>query len=264
MIDVDETSFFAVVLVAMIAATSVALLPRGLAPPVVVLELLLGIVIGPQVLDLAQVDDFIQFFSNLGLGMLFFFAGYEIDFQRIRGKPLRLGAWGWLLSLALAYVLGGLLALAGVVLSLVFVGSAMATTAIGTLIPILSDAGEMKTKFGKYLLGAGAIGEFGPILLITLVFSTKSAATNALILIAFVLLAVLAGIVAVRSIGRGWDLIERTLETSSQLAVRVAVLVVFALAALAGEMGLDILLGGFVAGVILRLALRGPGGHTAQ
>ena len=66
-----------------------------------------------------------------------------------------------------------------------------------------------------------------------------------------------AGILAVKGVGHGWDVFERTLETSSQLAVRMAVLVVFALAALAASLGLDLLLGGFVAGVILRLALRG-------
>ncbi len=190
--------------------------------------------------------------------MLFFFAGYEIDFERIRGEPLRLGALGWLLSLVLAYAIGGVLAAMGIVLSLLFVGSAMATTAIGTLIPILSDAGELKSRFGTYMLGAGAMGEFGPILLITLVFSTtKSELTNALILVAFVVVAVLAGVVAVRSMGRGWEVLEQTLETSSQLAIRVTVVIVFALAALASQLGLDLLLGGFVAGIILRLALRG-------
>ena len=80
------------------------------------------------------------------------------------------------MSLVLAYSLGGLLALTGLVLSLLFTGSALATTAIGTLIPVLSDAGELRTRFGTYLLAAGAVGEFGPILLITLVFSTKGAA----------------------------------------------------------------------------------------
>ena len=86
-------------------------------------------------------------------------------------------------------------------LSLVFAGSAMATTAIGTLIPILSDAGELRTRFGTYLLAAGAVGEFGPILLITLVFSTQSALSNALILLAFVAIAVVVAIVAVRGAG---------------------------------------------------------------
>ena len=139
MIDVDTSSFFAIVLVAAVAAITVAIVPKRYAPPVVVLELFMGIVIGPQVLDLAHSDNFIEFFSNLGLGMLFYFAGYEIDFERIKGRPMKLGAWGWLLSVALAYGIGGILAAAGIVVSFLYTGSAMATTAIGTLIPILRD-----------------------------------------------------------------------------------------------------------------------------
>jgi Kef-type K+ transport system membrane component KefB len=253
MVTVDSESFLAIVVVAALAALAAGLLARWLVIPVVVL----GIAIGPEVLDIAQPDDFIDFFSNLGLGMLFFFAGYEIEFDRIRGEPLKLAALGWLVSLVLAYSLGGLLALAGIVLSLLFTGSALATTAIGTLIPILRDAGELRTRFGTYLLGAGAMGEFGPILLITIVFSTKSPLSSAAILIAFVVVAVLGGLIAVRSMVRGWDLFERTLETSGQLAIRMAVVIVFALAALAASLGLDLLLGGFVAGIILRLALQG-------
>ena len=182
MIGIDSESFLAVVVAAALAAFVAGLVSTRLPLPVVVLEIMLGIVIGPDVLGLADPDAFLDFFSNLGLGMLFFFAGYEIDFERIRGSPLRLGVLGWLLSLVLAYSLGGLLTLTGLVLSLLFTGSALATTAIGTLIPVLSDAGELRTRFGTYLLAAGAVGEFGPILLITLVFSTKGAATNALIL----------------------------------------------------------------------------------
>ena len=257
MISVDSESFLTVVVVGAMAAFAAGLIAPRLAVPVVVLEIVLGIVVGPELLGLAKPDDFLEFFSSLGLGMLFFFAGYEIDFERIRGSPLKLAAIGWLISLALAYSLGGLLALTGLVLSLVFTGSALATTAIGTLIPILSDAGELRTRFGSYLLAAGAMGEFGPILLITFVFSTQSATDNALILSVFILVAVLAAVVGVRGVGRHWGLFERTLETSSQLAIRVAVVAIFALATLAASLGLDLLLGGFVAGVIVRVALKG-------
>jgi len=257
MIEVDSGSFLTVVVVAALAAFVAGLMSARLPLPVVVLEIVFGIVVGPELLGLAESDDFLAFFSNLGLGMLFFFAGYEIDFERIRGSPLRLAALGWVFSLVLAYGLGGLLELSGLVLSLLFTGSALATTAIGTLIPILSDAGELRTRFGTYLLGAGAMGEFGPILLVTLVFSTKGAAENAVILLAFVVVAVAAAVFAVRGVGRGWELLERTLETSGQLAIRVAVVTVFALGALAASLGLDLLLGGFVAGVIARIALKG-------
>jgi Kef-type K+ transport system membrane component KefB len=254
---VDAGSFLAIVATAAIAGTLAAVAgARGVFVPVVVVELALGVLIGPQLLDLADVNSFTEFFADLGLGMLFFFAGYEIDIGRIRGEPLRLAVVGWLLSLVIAYSLGGVLAAAGVVVSLVYVGSALATTAIGTLIPVLSDTGEMRTDFGRYLLAAGAVGEFGPILLLTLVLSTQSALHNALILIAFVALAVIVAVLAVRSAGHTIPLFERTIETSSQLAVRWIVVLVFALALLAADLGLDLLLGGFAAGLITRQALQ--------
>jgi Kef-type K+ transport system membrane component KefB len=188
--------------------------------------------------------------------MLFFFAGYEIDLRRIVGLPLRLAVLGWAFSLVLAYAIGGLLAAAGIVLSLVYTGSAIATTAIGTLIPILSDSGELKTRFGTFLLAAGAVGEFGPILLLTLILSTGSAIHHAAILIAFVALAIGVALIAVRSSSRSIPLFERTLEKSSQLAVRWIVVLVFALVLVASELGLDLLLGGFAAGVITRQVLK--------
>jgi Kef-type K+ transport system membrane component KefB len=257
MIDVDTQSFFVIVTIAALAAVTVAVVPRHLAPPVVVIELILGIVVGPEVLGLAETDEFVDFFSSLGLGMLFFFAGYEIDFERIRGLPLKLGLVGWLLSIGLAYAIGGALAAAGIVLSFLFTGSAMATTAIGTLIPILRDAGELKTRFGTYLLAAGGAGEFGPILLVTLVLSTKQPLHEAAILVSFVALALVLALASVRLAWRGWPALERTFEASSQLAVRITVVLVFGLVLLAGELGLDVLLGGFVAGMIVRLALKG-------
>jgi Kef-type K+ transport system membrane component KefB len=255
--EIDSTSVLVIVAAAALAGVLTMLAAPRLVVPVVVLELLLGILIGPDVIDIAKVDPTTDFLSNLGLGMLFFFAGYEIDVERIRGRPLDLGVLGWLFSLALAYGIGGLLAAGGIVLSYLYTGSAMATTAMGTLIPILRDAGDLRTRWGTYMLGAGAMGEFGPILLVTLILSTGHPLNEALLLIGFVVLAVLTGVVAVRSAVRGWPLLERTLESSSQLAVRLAVLLIFGLVALASELGLDLLLGGFMAGLITRQALRG-------
>jgi Kef-type K+ transport system membrane component KefB len=253
---IDTTSFLVIVFTAALAGTIVVAAAPRIAVPVVVVELILGIVIGPHCADIAQVDKFTDFFGNLGLGMLFFFAGYEIDFERIRGRALDLAMVGWGMSLAIAFGLGGLLAAAGVVVSLLYTGAALATTAIGTLIPILRDAGELRTRFGTYLLAAGAVGEFGPVLLITLVLSTTHPADEAAVLLGFIVLAVITGVFAVRSVGRGWPLLERTFESSSQLPVRLTVVLVFAMLTLATHLGLDLLLGGFVAGLITRQALR--------
>lgn len=252
---VDPGTFLAIAAVATLAGTvSVVVTERLFVMPVVVVELLLGVAIGPKALGL-HVNEFVDFFSALGLGLLFFFAGYEIDLQRIRGEPLRLAALGWALSLALAYAIGGVLVAAGVVLSLLYTGSAMSTTALGTLLPVLSDSGELRTRFGAYLLAAGAVGELGPVLLLTLILSAQSTVHNALLLVLFVALAVGVAVFAVRSSQRTLPMFERTLERSSQLAVRWIVLLVFALAMLAFELGLDLLLGGFAAGVITRQVL---------
>jgi Kef-type K+ transport system membrane component KefB len=202
----------------------------------VVAELLLGVVIGPQALGV-QTSSFIVFVSNLGLGMLFYFAGYEIDLKRVAGTPLRLAALGWALSLALAYSIGGVRAAAGVGLS-------------------RRDTGELRTRFGTYLLAAGALGEFGPILLLTLVLTTQRPLHNALILLAFVALAIGVALVTTRSAHRTVPLLERTLDKSSQLAVRWIVVLVFALAFAAAKLGLDLLLGGFAAGMITRQVLK--------
>jgi len=257
LIHVDAESFFVIVLSAAVAAATVAFVPGRFVPPVVVVELGLGILVGPHVLSIAGEDEFIEFFSNLGLGMLFFFAGYEIDFERIKGEPLKLGAWGWGLSIVIAHIFGAVLEAVGLVLSALYTSTAMATTAIGTLIPILRDSGELRTRFGTYLLAAGGVGEFGPILLVTLFLSTEKPLHEAGILVAFVALAVALALVSIRLAWRGWEALERTFEASSQLAVRVTVVLIFGLVLLAGKLGLDVLLGGFVAGMIVRLALKG-------
>jgi Kef-type K+ transport system membrane component KefB len=254
-LNVDATAFLVIVLVAALAAVFVASVARWLLVPVVVVELLLGIVVGPQVLDWAKVDPFTTFFSNLGLGMLFFFAGYEIDFDRIKGIPLRLAAIGWIGSLLLAHAIALILWAAGLIDAPVYVAAAMSTTAIGTLIPILRDADELRTPFGTFLLAAGAIGEFGPILLMTVFLSTDQPLKQTIILLAFVVVALGAGLLAVRSASRRWEVIDRTLESSSQLAIRLVVLLVIALVALAYSLGLDLLLGGFMAGLIVRQAV---------
>jgi len=253
--EIDATSFLVIVAFAAVAGVAATAAAPRLVIPVVVVELLLGIAIGPQLLDIAKVDSFTTFFGNLGLGMLFFFAGYEIDLERIRGRPLELGVLGWLISLVVAYAISGGLEAAGIVLSFLYTGTALATTAIGTLIPILRDEGEMRTRFGAFLLAAGAAGEFGPILLLTVVLSTTHPLEEALVLIAFVVLAVLVAVLTVRTMWRGWPALQRTIESSSQLAVRLAVVLVFSLVALASHLGLDLLIGGFVAGLITRAAL---------
>ena len=255
-ITVSPDPFLAIMAASAIAGTIAAVVRFGSAAiPAVVLELVFGILIGPQVLGL-KVTVPISFVADLGLGLLFFFAGYELDLRRTAGAPLRLGLAGWAMSLVIAYTVGAILAATGIVLSLLYTGSALVTTAIGTLLPILSDADELRTRLGTYLLAAGSVGELGPVLLLTLFLSAQGTVHNALILLAFVAVAVGVALLTLRVSKRTLPLLNRTLEHSSQLAVRWTLVLVFALAWLAYRLGLDLLLGGFAAGMITRQLLR--------
>ena len=241
-----------VVAIGALAGTiSVLVGERGILVPAVALELVAGILIGPEVAGL-HTTVALDFMSSLGLGLLFFFAGYEIDFARLKGQPLKLAVLGWLLSLAIAYTVGGALAWAGIIVSLLYTGSALATTAIGTLIPILSDSGTLKTRLGTNLLAAGAIGEFGPILLLSILLTRESRVREAITLTVFIAIAVVAAVIAARSRNVAVPVLERSVERSSQIAVRWFFLLVTALVLMAAYMGLDLLLGGFAAGIIAR------------
>jgi Kef-type K+ transport system membrane component KefB len=257
----DTGSFLVVLTVAALAPLIAAAAGRataGVIVPIVVVELVLGAVVGPHGFGAAHLDSTLNFLATLGLGFLFFFAGYEIDFPELRGWPFRLALIGWAISLLLAYSFAGLLAAGGVVISGLLTGSAMSTTAIGTVLPVLRDTGQLSGRFGPSIMGAGAVGELGPVLIVTLLLSTQSdTVSHALLLVAFMLLAILAAVASAGAVKRTWKFLARSLTTSGQEPVRLTTLLVFALVVLASKLGLDLILGAFAAGMIVRLVLRG-------
>jgi Kef-type K+ transport system membrane component KefB len=187
------------------------------------------------------------------LAFLFFLAGFEIDLEQIRGRPLNLGVVGWLLSLVLAFVLAGTLHLVGITQSPLYVALAVATTAVGTLLPMLHDAGEIDTAFGRYVLAAGAIGEFGPIVLIALLLDQqRKPVISGLVLNGFVVL-VVAGVLVVRrwQPARVHRLVKETMHSSAQLAIRLSIVILALFVFAAVQFGLEFLLGAFAAGVVI-------------
>lgn len=234
--------------------------PLRLGLPLVVLELLFGILIGPQVLDLVAAEGAIPTLSALGLSFLFFLAGMELDFSTLRGAPLRLGALGWLLSLGLALAAAHGLAAAGIITDPLLIAVALSATAIGTLLPILRDAKAIDSAFGRFVLGAGAIGEFGPIILFSLISAGDAGvAQRSALLLTFVFIALASAGLALRlRPPRVVDLLSRTLHSTSQLPVRVSILLLGAMVVLADVFGLNLLLGAFAAGAVVGLVARGP------
>lgn len=248
-------TFLVVLLVAAIAPVIsgvVGIRLRAVILPVVVVELLLGIVIGPHVLNLASMNDFLTAFGQLGLAFLFFFAGYEIRLEKLRGAPLKLALWGWGLSLALAYTLSGGLEASGWIVSGLLTGSALATTAIGTLIPVLADEGQLEGRFGRHVLASGAVGELGPILIVTVLLGSSTGEAHQIaLLIVFVAVAAMAGLLSTGIFTRWFNFIYDRIEQSGQLPIRLTVLLLFTLVIIAGDLGMDVILGAFAAGLIM-------------
>jgi Kef-type K+ transport system membrane component KefB len=246
-----------VITAAAVLAPLLSELLRRFRIPVVLFELILGIIVGPAVLGWAEVTPLISGLAELGLCLLFFLAGYELDFSRIRGAPLNRGIVGWCVTLGIGLAVGALLASQGFVISSLLIGLALTTTALGTLLPMLSDRGLLETRFGAFLIAAGAVGEFGPVLAVTLLLGTTQPLGEAALLVLFVAVALAVAWVAARpQPPRLVELLQRHLETSSQLPVRILMLLVVGMVALASVLGLDVLLGAFAAGLIARLAIR--------
>lgn len=245
-----------VVVAAMAAAPILAdSVRRWITVPNVVVELLLGILVGPVALGWAADTQVVTGISDFGLAVLMFLAGYEIDYQKIKGRPLRLAVGGWLISLALGLTAG--LALRGLSLGGLVVGLVLTTTALGSILPIISDAGVLATPFGSKIMAIGSAGEFGPIVATALLLTSDEPIKTSTLLIAFAAIAIAAGVVAVR--GARHPLLARlvtaTLNTSGQLAIRLIMLMIVVMLWVTESFGLDVLLGAFAAGVIAHLAM---------
>ncbi|MGH8977019.1 MAG: cation:proton antiporter [Acidimicrobiia bacterium] len=244
---------FAVIAAASLAAVLLAELTKRWRLPVVVFEVVLGILIGPQVLDWAEISPFINGVANFGLAFLMFMAGYEIDLHRLRGAPLDRAVISWFVSLGLALCVGAVLIIEGFDISDLLIGLVLTTTAMGALVPILNDAGQTRRPFGAFALAAGAIGEFGPIVAIAVLLAGDNPLIEALWLAAFVLAALALAFVATRPQPRQVDaLLIRQTTTYGQLPVRLAVLLLAAMLLLASDLGLEGLLGSFTAGMLFR------------
>ena len=247
----NVSSLFVIALIAAAVPIIVGIFRLKIAE--VVLLLGFGVLCGPQGLGLITVNSTTSTFNELGLGMLFFLAGYELEMVSVRGRSGKLAGSGWLISLALAFGLTWLLWYVGFVKDLPAIAIALTSTALGTLLPILRDRKVLHTPFGLYFEGAGALGEFGPIIAIALLLSSHSIPYTLATLVVFAVVVFLI----YRAPGkimtdRMSAIVARGHSTSSQTAVRWTVVLLLFLLGLAAVEGLDAVLGAFVAGVVLR------------
>ena len=175
--DVHFTNLLIVVAAAFAAPLALGLVP-ALKLPSVVLEIVAGIVLGPSVLGWVEVDQAVEVLATIGLAFLLFLAGLEIEFHKLRGRPLVLASLGYGLSFALALVGSLLLDAAGLAQSPLLVAIILTATSLGIVVPVLKDAGEIETGFGQLVVAAASIADFGAIVLLSLFFSREATGTG--------------------------------------------------------------------------------------
>jgi Kef-type K+ transport system membrane component KefB len=249
------TNLLIVCVVAFAAPFLLGLFP-GVRLPSVVLEIVAGIVVGPSVLRLVEADQAVAVVALIGLTFVLFLAGLEIDFSRLRGPVLRLTLLGFGLSFGLAVAVSLGLSAAGLVDTPLLVAIILCATSLGVLVPVLKDAGEISSTFGQLIIAAASIADFGAIILLTIFFSGEGGTGSTLLLLGslFVLAGVVFAVVrgAERSARIRADLL-RLQDTTAQIRVRAALALFVGFAAIAEQLGLEAILGAFIAGAIISL-----------
>lgn len=251
--------FSDLLLVALVAFLAPLLL--GLAPqlrlPAVVLEIVAGIAIGPSGLGLVAVSEPVSVLALIGLAFLLFLAGLEIDLGRLRGPVLRLSVAAFAASFTIAVAAALVLAALGLVGTPLLVAIVLSATSLGVVIPVLKDAGESGSTFGQLVIAAASLADFATIVLLSLLFSREGTGVLAQLLLlgSFALLAVLL-LATVRGVERSGKLgatLLRLQDTTAQIRIRGAFVLLIAFVALAEQLGLEVILGAFAAGAVLTL-----------
>jgi Kef-type K+ transport system membrane component KefB len=244
-----------VVAIAFAAPFLLGLHRRGSLPPVV-LEIVAGILVGPSVFGLVELDATIEVVSVLGLAFVLFLAGLEIDVRALRGPLLRAVLVAFALSLLIAAAVAGALGAFGVVQTPLLVAVVLSGTALGVLVPILKDTDEARTTFGQLVIAAGSVADIATIVLLSVLFSRDGGTGSTVVLLgvllggALVVFAVLTGAARVPPIRAE---LTRLQDTSAQIRLRGAMVLLIGFAALAEALGLEVILGAFIAGVVVAL-----------
>jgi len=251
------TNLLIVVAVGLLAPLALGFFPR-IRLPAIVLEILLGILIGPSGLGWVKPDPPVTILALVGLAFLLFLSGLEIDVDRLRGRIVKLTALGFAVSFAIAILIGVGLHAGGFVKSPLFVAIVLVATSLGVVFPVLKDSGNIDSRLGELVIAAASIADFGSIILLSLFFSGKSSTSTAgrLILLGIFGLAVVLVGVAVASAERSMSLsrvLRRLQDTTAQIRVRAAFLLLIGFTALAESVGLETILGAFAAGALLSL-----------
>ncbi len=262
--DVRFENLLIICLMAVIAPLVIGFAPR-LKIPAVVLEIVAGVIVGPSVLGIVHVDLPVQILALIGLAFLLFLSGLEIDLHQLGGVTLRKSILGYLTTLVLGVGFGFAFSSAGVVRSPLLFAITLSATSLGLVVPVLKDAQHLDSPVGRTAVSVATVADFVAIVLLSLLFSSSggSPGTKVVLLVAFALLVAVTAVVIGRA-GRSMSLggvLNRLQDTTAQIRVRLAVVLLIAFVALAERFGLESILGAFMAGAIVSLLDRDSTSH---
>ncbi|MGY1693683.1 cation:proton antiporter [Geodermatophilus sp. SYSU D00814] len=262
--DLSFTNLLVVAAVAAAVPLALGWAPR-LRIPSVVLEIVAGVLLGPSVLGWVEADVPVQVLALFGLAFLLMLAGLEIDLRGLRGPLLALTGLGYAVGAVLAVGVGLAAQAAGWTTAPLFLAVALTATSLGLVVPVLKDAGRAGDAVGQTVIAAASVADFAAIVLLSLLFSTSGggAGTTAAVLAGFGLLVVVlaVGVGRVRMSMRLGDVLVRLQDTTAEIRVRLVVLLLVAFAALAERLGLEVILGAFLAGALVGLVDRDSSSH---
>lgn len=262
--DIGLVNLLGVLAIAFAAPLALGFVPR-LKVPAVVLEILLGVVLGPSALGWLQPDLAVRTVALLGLAMLLFLAGLEVDVRNLKGGLLVLAASGYAVSLLLGVGAGLGLKAAGWLEDPLLVAVALSATSLGLVVAVLKDGGLLETGLAKTVIAAASFADFAAVLLLSVLFSADGGSGSGRIALFLVFAAAVVAIaLVVGATGRRMrvsQVVIRLQDSTAEIRVRAAMLLMVALAVVADRIGLESILGAFLAGAAVAAIDRGTSTH---
>lgn len=257
-----EFSSLAIVLsIAFLAPLLLGLAPE-LRVPAVVLEIVAGIIVGPSGFGWAEVDGTVEVFATVGLVVLLFLAGLGIELEGLRGRLLRLSLLGFAASVALAIVTASALTASGIGEATLLTGITLTGTSLAVVLSVLRDTGEAATPLGQVIVASSTVTGFGAVLLLSMLFTEETAQPGSQLLMIGLFVACLAVAGLTIAEAEQWHRMAATLQrledSSAQIRVRGTFLVIAAFALLSERLGVEVVLGAFLAGVMVGMVDRHP------
>ena len=240
--------------------------------PGVVGEILAGIVIGRSGLNLVEATPILTFLQEFGFTLLMFLSGLEMNLGALRSpvardtparswqQPIPLALLIFVLTVVMALIVGVAMAAFNLASNPILMGLILSTTSLGIVVPVLKERGLTTTRYGQVLLVSALISDFVTLLLLSLVIAILSQGLTLDLLLVLLLLAAFVAAVHIGGIVSRLTLLTRIIDelshATAQIQVRGALALMVAWVVLAQALGVEVILGAFLAGAIISFSRR--------